>query len=153
MSAQPQLAAPFQTLLDAKAKKGVTFEQIAKAVGKDEVWVAALMYGQAKATPEQLTALTSFLGIQQASVTADLGANWFPDRGVGPIPPTDPVIYRLYEAVLVYGHPLKAVIHEKFGDGIMSMIDCTVRVERKPHPKGDRVLLTFDGKFLPYATW
>lgn len=116
---------------------------------------------QAKATPEQLQALTSFLGIQQATITAELGENWYPDRGVGPIPPTDPVIYRLYEAVLVYGHPLKvscpfyasastedlfeqAVIHEKFGDGIMSMIDCTVRVERKPHPKGDRVVLTFE---------
>lgn len=116
---------------------------------------------QAKATPEQLHALTDFLGIQPATITAALGDNWFPDRGIGPIPPTDPVIYRLYEAVLVYGHPLKvhclfydnvfagalseqAVIHEKFGDGIMSMIDCTVRVERKAHPKGDRVVLTFE---------
>ncbi|KAF8574937.1 hypothetical protein K439DRAFT_1641806 [Ramaria rubella] len=111
------------------------------------------MYGQAKATSEQLKALTTFLGIEQASIAAELPDSWYPDRGIGPIPPTDPVIYRLYEAILVYGHPLKAVIHEKFGDGIMSMIDCTVRVERKPHPKGDRVLLTFDGKFLPYATW
>lgn len=70
---------------------------------------------QAKATPEQLNALTSFLGIQQASVTADLGENWFPDRGVGPIPPTDPVIYRLYEAVLVYGHPLKVIFPVLYG--------------------------------------
>jgi len=59
----------------------------------------------------------------------------------------------MYEAVLVYGQPIKAVIHEKFGDGIMSMIDCTVTIQRKPDPKGDRVLLTFDGKFLPYAKW
>jgi len=63
------------------------------------------------------------------------------------------VIYRLYEGVLVYGHAIKAIIHEKFGDGICSMIDCKVNVERKPDPKGDRVLLTFDGKFLPYAKW
>jgi len=69
------------------------------------------------------------------------------------MPPTDPVIYRLYEGVMVYGEPIKAVMHEKFGDGIISMIDCKVHVEKKPDPKGDRVLLTFDGKFLPYATW
>jgi cyanate lyase len=69
------------------------------------------------------------------------------------MPPQDPVIYRLYEGVLVYGHAIKAIIHEKFGDGIMSMIDCDIHIERKPHPKGDRVVLTFDGKFLPYAKW
>jgi len=153
MSGAPQLAPPFVTLLEAKAAKGVTFDQIGKAIGKDEVWVAALMYGQAKATPEELAKLTQFLDIQQASVTAQLGESWYPDRGIGPSPPTDPVIYRLYEAVLVYGHPIKAVIHEKFGDGIMSMIDCKVTIDRKPDPKGDRVLLTFDGKFLPYAKW
>ncbi|KAF8526204.1 cyanate hydratase [Hysterangium stoloniferum] len=153
MSGSPQLASHFATLLEAKAKKGLTFEQIGQAIGKDEVWVAALMYGQAKATNEELEKLVNLLDIQSTSLTADLGDNWWPNRGLGPMPPTDPVIYRLYEAVLVYGEPLKAVIHEKFGDGIMSMIDCTVRVERKPHPKGDRVVLTFDGKFLQYATW
>ncbi|KAF8896650.1 cyanate lyase C-terminal domain-containing protein [Infundibulicybe gibba] len=56
-------------------------------------------------------------------------------------------------SVLVYGHAIKAIVHEKFGDGIMSMIDCKVNIERKADPKGDRVLLTFDGKFLPYAKW
>ncbi|KIJ50897.1 hypothetical protein M422DRAFT_65548 [Sphaerobolus stellatus SS14] len=153
MSGPPQLASPFVTLLQAKAAKGVTFEQIGKAIGKDEVWVAALMYGQAKATSEELAKLTSFLDIQTASLETQIGDGWYPDRGIGPSPPTDPVIYRMYEAVLVYGQPIKAVIHEKFGDGIMSMIDCTVTIQRKPDPKGDRVLLTFDGKFLPYAKW
>ncbi|ETW82779.1 hypothetical protein HETIRDRAFT_382812 [Heterobasidion irregulare TC 32-1] len=140
-------------LLEAKARKGLTFEEIGKAVGKDEVWIAALFYGQAKGSPEQLASIAQVLEISEVNLKAELGAHWFPNRGIGPIPPTDPVLYRLFEGVLVYGHALKAVIHEKFGDGIMSMIDCKVHVEKKPDPKGDRVVLTFDGKFLPYATW
>ncbi|KAI0053266.1 Cyanase [Auriscalpium vulgare] len=140
-------------LLEAKARKGLTFEQIAQKINKDEVWVAALFYGQAKGSPEELAALATVLGFPEDQLTASLGAHWWPNRGLGPIPPTDPVIYRLFEGVLVYGHALKAVIHEKFGDGIMSMIDCKVHVDKKPDPKGDRVLLTFDGKFLPYAKW
>ncbi|KAH9032662.1 cyanate lyase C-terminal domain-containing protein [Lactarius pseudohatsudake] len=135
------------SLFSAKAKKGLTFEQIGKAIDKDEVWVAALFYGQAKATDDELRSLSKVLGIGEESLIADLGSHWYPNRGIGPIPPTDPVIYRLFEGVLVYGHALK------FGDGIMSMIDCKVHVEKKPDPKGDRVLLTFDGKFLPYAKW
>jgi len=141
------------TLLEAKARKGVTFDDIAKALGKDEVWVAAAFYGQAKFNPEELDKLGQVLDIQTAGLHAQIGSHWFPQRGVGPVPPTDPLIYRLYEGVLVYGQPIKALIHEKFGDGIMSMIDCKIHIDKKPDPKGDRVLLTFDGKFLPYARW
>ena len=65
----------------------------------------------------------------------------------------DPVIYRLYEAIMVYGHPLKHLIHEKFGDGIMSAIDFNGDIERVADPKGDRVRLTLEGKFLPYRRW
>ncbi|KAH9917027.1 cyanate lyase C-terminal domain-containing protein [Fomitopsis serialis] len=140
-------------LFEAKAKKGATFDQIAKAIGRDEVWVAAMFYGQAKLSEEELAKLSQFLEIPHSDLAAELGANWWPRRGLGPMPPTDPVLYRLYEGVLVYGNAIKAVVHEKFGDGIMSMIDCKVNVERKPDPKGDRVLLIFDGKFLPYLKW
>ncbi|KAH7912822.1 cyanate lyase C-terminal domain-containing protein [Hygrophoropsis aurantiaca] len=140
-------------LFEAKARKGLTFDAIAKAIGKDEIWLAAAFYGQAKFTPEELAQLAQLLDIPSASLQSELGAHWWPNRGLGPMPPTDPVIYRLYESVLVYGHAIKAVIHEKFGDGIMSMIDCKVNVTKKPDPKGDRVVLTFDGKFLPYAKW
>ncbi|TBU46824.1 Cyanase [Dichomitus squalens] len=140
-------------LLEAKAKKGVTFDAIGKAIGHDEAWVAALFYGQAKATNEELAKLGDFLDIPSSSLVAEIGENWFPRRGLGPIPPQDPLLYRLFEGVLVYGTPIKALIHEKFGDGIMSMIDCKVKVDRKPDPKGDRVVLTFDGKFLPYLRW
>ncbi|KAL1744724.1 cyanate lyase C-terminal domain-containing protein [Schizophyllum fasciatum] len=161
-----QTAASFtsvsERLFQAKANKGLTFDEIAKAVGRDEVWVAAAFYGQAspacdeyrhaKPDAEELAKLGEVLGIQ--GLKDDVSPQWWPMRGgVGPMPPTDPVIYRLYEGVLVYGHAIKAVINEKFGDGIMSMINCKVTVEKKPDPAGDRVLLTFDGKFLPYSKW
>nr|GAT52228.1 ATP-binding cassette transporter [Mycena chlorophos] len=148
-----ELQAANVKLFEAKARKGVTFDDIAKAIGKDEIWVAAAFYGQAKFTSEELAQVSQFLGIDHSSLDAELGAHWWPSRGLGPMPPNDPVLYRLYEGVLVYGHAIKAVIHEKFGDGIMSMIDCTISVTKKEHPKGDRVVLTFDGKFLPYAKW
>lgn len=143
----------FCHLFRAKANLGLTFEQIAQAMNKDEVWVAALFYGQAKASEEELRALEGVLHLPLQLLSPSIGRSWFPNRGIGPIPPTDPVIYRLFEGVLVYGHAIKAVIHEKFGDGIMSMIDCKIHVDKKEDPKGDRVLLTFDGKFLPYAKW
>ena len=76
-----------------------------------------------------------------------------PTKGLGPVVPTDPLIYRFYEIMQVYGMPLKAVIHEKFGDGIMSAIDFTMDVENEPDPKGDRVRITMSGKFLPYKKW
>jgi len=140
-------------LFEAKARQGLTFDDIAKAIGKDEVWVAAAFYGQAKFTSEELKKVSEILRIPPEESLGALGEHWWPNRGIGPMPPTDPVIYRLYEGILVYGHAIKAIIHEKFGDGIMSLIDCKVNVERKPDPKGDRVVLTFDGKFLSYAKW
>ncbi|KAL1662826.1 cyanate lyase C-terminal domain-containing protein [Schizophyllum commune] len=141
-----------ERLFEAKARKGLTFDEIAKAVGRDEVWVAAAFYGQANPDAEELAKLGEVLGLQ--SLKEEVSPQWWPMRGgLGATPPTDPVIYRLYEGVLVYGHAIKAIINEKFGDGIMSMINCKVTVEKKPDPAGDRVLLTFDGKFLPYSKW
>jgi cyanate lyase len=67
--------------------------------------------------------------------------------------PTDPLIYRFYEIMQVYGMPLKTIIHEKFGDGIMSAIDFTLDVEKEESPKGDRVVVTMNGKFLPFTKW
>lgn len=149
----PGLPSACKELFDAKARKGMSFAEIGKAIGKDEIWTAALFYGQAKPAHQDLAKLGETLGVSSQSLTDSLGDHWWPTRGLGPDPPTDPVIYRLHEGVLVYGYPIKAVIHEKFGDGIMSLIDCHVTVDRKPHEKGDRVVLTFDGKFLPYAKW
>ncbi|KAF9532714.1 cyanate lyase C-terminal domain-containing protein [Crepidotus variabilis] len=153
--------APFANLpsmnnlfFQAKARKGLSFEAIAKHLGKDEVWVAAAFYGQAKFTEEELKKLSDLLGVSSSSAVAQIGDNWFPYRGtLVEFPPRDPVIYRLFEGISVYGTAIKAIINEKFGDGIMSLIDCKVTIDKKENPKGDRVILTFDGKFLPYAKW
>ncbi|TRM64876.1 cyanate lyase C-terminal domain-containing protein [Schizophyllum amplum] len=151
-SAFSSFSAVSDKLFQAKAQKGLTFDDIAKAIGRDEIWVAAAFYGQAKPDAEELAKLSEVLGL--SPLQNDVSAQWWPMRGdLGPMPPTDPVIYRLYEGVMVYGHAIKAIIHEKFGDGIMSMINCKVTVEKKPDPAGDRVVLTFDGKYLPYSKW
>jgi len=137
-------------LLAAKKAKRMTFADIGKALGRDECWVAALFYCQAKATEEETCKLAKLLELpcEELKVLAD-----FPNKGLGPVVPTDPLIYRLYEFIQVYGMPIKSVIHEKFGDGIMSLIDFSVHVDKEQDPKGDRVNITMSGKFLPYKVW
>ncbi|MFZ3210693.1 MAG: cyanase [Terriglobales bacterium] len=137
-------------LLAAKKVKRLTFADIGKALGHDESWVAALFYRQAKATEEETCKLAKLLELpcEDLKILAD-----FPTKGLGPVVPTDPLIYRLYEFIQVYGMPIKAVVHEKFGDGIMSLIDFTVHVDKEQDPKGDRVKITMSGKFLPYKVW
>jgi cyanate lyase len=139
-----------QKLLAAKKAKGLSFADIGKIIGHDEVFVAALFYGQARAVDDEACKLVSALGLP-ADVCETLKD--FPNKGLGPVVPTDPLIYRLYEFIQVYGMPIKAVIHEKFGDGIMSLIDFTAHVENEPDPKGERVKITMSGKFLPYKRW
>jgi len=143
----------FKALFNAKAQKKLTFEDIGKAIGHDEVWVASAFYGQAKLTQEDIDKLSSVLEISGTALKSEIGDSWYPHRGIGTPVPTDPVIYRLYEGVMVYGEAIKAVIHEKFGDGIMSMIDCNITVDKKKVEKGDRVVLTFEGKYLEYSKW
>jgi len=139
-----------ETLLAAKQAKGLSFADLEAVLGRDEVWIAALFYRQASATPEEAEKLADALDLGTA-LTAELTE--CPVKGLGPVVPTDPLIYRFYEIMQVYGMPLKAIIHEKFGDGIMSAIDFTLDVEREADPKGDRVKITMSGKFLPYKKW
>jgi cyanate lyase len=139
-----------RTLLVAKNTKGLTFADLGKVIGRDEVWVAALCYRQATTSHEEASQLSAALGLAPDVAQA---LTEFPTKGVGPVVPTDPLIYRLYEIMQVYGLPLKAVIQEKFGDGIMSAIDFTLHVEKEEDPKGERVKLTMSGKFLPYRKW
>lgn len=146
-----QLPPILHRLHEAKAFKGLSFESLAKTLGRNEVYTASLFYGQAKPTLEDIAGLSKALGVDEQGIIDEVGSHWWPNRGIGGAIPQDPVIYRLYEGVIVYGHPIKSIIHEKFGDGIMSMIDCKVNVDRKPDPKGDRVVITFDGKFLSYS--
>ncbi len=134
-------------LLEAKRARGVTFAELGKLIGRDEVWVAALMYGQARADADEAKKIIDALDLGHDIADA---LTEFPCKGLGPVVPTDPLIYRFYEIMQVYGMPMKAVIHEKFGDGIMSAIDFSLHVEKEPDPKGDRVKVTMSGKFLPY---
>ncbi|KAL0063434.1 Cyanate hydratase [Marasmius tenuissimus] len=131
-------------LFKAKASKNLTFAEIGNEIGREEVWVASAFYGQAKFKADELQKLAGVLDMSHAAMDAEMGDHWWPYRGLGPVPPTDPVIYRIYEGVLVYGSSIKAVVHEKFGDGIVSMIDCKIHIERKADPKGDRAVISFE---------
>jgi cyanate lyase len=139
------------TLVAAKQRLGLSFSELGARLDRDEVWVAALIYGQATASAEQATTLLQALGLDPALATA---LTTYPVKGaLDPVIPTDPLLYRFYEILQVYGLPLKDVIQEKFGDGIMSAIDFTLHVDKVEDPKGDRVKVTMNGKFLPYKAW
>jgi cyanate lyase len=139
------------TLLAAKQRLGLSFAELGAHLGADEVWVAALLYGQATASGEQAATLLQALELDVALAPQ---LTTYPVKGaLDPVIPTDPLLYRFYEILQVYGLPLKDVIQEKFGDGIMSAIDFTLHVDKVEDPKGDRVKVTMNGKFLPYKTW
>lgn len=140
-----------KTLLSAKKAKGITFAELEKILGRDEVWIAAMIYRQATADETEAKKLVEALGLspelaQELTIPPIKGC-------LDPVIPTDPFIYRFYEIMQVYGIPLKDVIQEKFGDGIMSAIDFTMEVDKVENPKGDRVQVTMCGKFLPYKKW
>lgn len=145
------ISAITEKLLAAKKAKGVTFADLEQVLGRDEVWIASVIYRQASASEEEAQKLVEALGLD-SSVVGELTD--FPVKGsLDPVIPTDPLIYRFYEIMQVYGMPMKAVIHEKFGDGIMSAIDFTLDIEKEEDPKGDRVKVIMCGKFLPYKKW
>jgi len=120
-------------------------------INRDEVWVASLFYGQATASEGEANTLINALDLQ-SELKDQLTTP--PVKGcLDPVIPTDPLIYRFYEIMQVYGLPMKDVIQEKFGDGIMSAIDFSIEVDKVEDPKGDRVLVKMCGKFLPYKKW
>lgn len=139
-----------QALLAVKKSKGKSFADIGKLINRNEVWVAALFYGQASASKEEAVIIGDALGLGKDIINALTDC---PTKGLGPVVPTDPLVYRFYEIMQVYGMPMKSVIHEKFGDGIMSAIDFTLNIDKVEDPKGDRVIVTMNGKFLPYKKW
>jgi cyanate lyase len=135
-------------ILAAKRRKGLSFAQIAEHVGADRVWLTAALLGQHPLGEEEAAAVAELLELSPESlpVLAEI-----PMRGsFGVLPPADPTIYRLYEVLQVYGPALKALIHEDFGDGIMSAITFNVGLERRETQAGARVRIVLDGKFLPY---
>ncbi|MGL5033411.1 MAG: cyanase [Microcystaceae cyanobacterium] len=140
-----------EKLLTAKTAKGLSFADLETLLGRDEVWIAALFYGQATADAQEIKTLATALSLPETELASLVLP---PIKGcLDPVIPTDPLIYRFYEIMQVYGLPLKDVIQEKFGDGIMSAIDFTLEVDKIPDPKGDRVQVTMCGKFLPYKKW
>ena len=145
------LSTASQELLNAKKKKGLSFSDLESILKRDEVWIASLFYGQSTASSEEADKIISTLNLEP-EIKEDLMTP--PVKGcLDPVVPTDPLIYRFYEIMQVYGIPLKDVIQEKFGDGIMSAIDFTLEVDKVEDPKGDRVMVKMCGKFLPYKKW
>ncbi|MFN8436451.1 MAG: cyanase [Cytophagales bacterium] len=138
-------------LLEAKSMKNITYQTLADEIGRDIVWTTSAILGQNTFDEPEAQKICELLDLDEE---VEKAIQKFPHKGTTSImPPTDPLIYRLYEVVLIYGETIKEVIHEKVGDGIMSAIDFTMNIEKIENPKGDRVKITMDGKFLPYKKW
>jgi cyanate lyase len=138
-----------EKILDAKRENGWTWRHICDEIGgMSDVLIVGALLGQMKLVKPQAKRAAELFGLTPAE---EAMLNEVPYRGTGtPMPPTDPLIYRFYEMVMINGPAWKALIEEEFGDGIMSAIDFDIAMERQANPKGDRVKLTMSGKFLPY---
>jgi cyanate lyase len=138
-------------IVGTKVRKGVRWSDVAKKVGQSKEWTTAACLGQMTLTAEQAAAVGEVFELPAEAIAL---LQVVPYKGSLPTAiPTDPLIYRLYEIVNVYGTTIKELIHEEFGDGIMSAIDFRMDIVREPDPKGDRVEITMSGKFLPYKTY
>ena len=134
----------------AKERAELSWEAIAERVGMSPVWVTSACLGMNSMPAEYAAKLCEALELP-AEVALALAV--CPNKQWSPVVPTDPLIYRFYEIAGVYGETMKELIHEKFGDGIMSAIDFTLGVDRDDDPAGARVVVTMSGKFLPYKKW
>ena len=138
-------------IVSVKVKKGMKWEAIAKKYDASKEWVVAALLGQMQMTKKQAEITGKIFGLTDEEVA------WLqivPYKGSLPTAvPTDPLIYRWYEIVNVYGTTIKELIHEEFGDGIMSAIDFSMDIQREADPKGDRVNVVLSGKFLSYKTY
>jgi cyanate lyase len=139
-----------EKIITAKVSRGIAWADVAARVGQSKEWTTALCLGQMTATPAQAAELGDVFGLDEEE------RKWLqvvPHKGSGGGVPTDPLIYRWHEIVSVYGETIKELIHEEFGDGIMSAIDFSMDIQRQADPKGDRVQVLLSGKFLPYKTY
>ena len=137
-------------IAEAKENKKITYERIAAAVGRHKIWVTAALLGQATMSAEAQRVVDI---LELPHEVADALQRVPMRGGLEETIPKDPLIYRFYEIVHVYGPTIKAVVHEMFGDGIVSAIDFEMDIQKVDDPKGARVLLTMNGKFLPYRKW
>jgi cyanate lyase len=140
-----------QMIMSAKVRKGIRWADVATAVGQSKEWTTAACLGQMQMTKAQAEIVGELFDLPDEAIA------WLqivPYKGSLPTAvPTDPLIYRWYEIVNVYGTTIKELIHEEFGDGIMSAIDFSMDITREPDPKGDRVHVVLSGKFLPYKSY
>lgn len=139
-----------EVILEAKYEKNITWEALARKAGLSTEFLCSACLGMNHLEKKQADAVVSALDLNEEVAIA---LQQFPNKAWTQMIPTDPVIYRWYEVIGVYGETIKELIHEKFGDGIMSAIDFTMDVGKQEDPKGDRVLVTISGKFLPYKSW
>ena len=137
-------------IVAAKKTKGLTWEEIANKVGKGTTWVTSACLGMNSSPEDVAKKICDVLDLGDDVCTT---LQEFPHKSWDKIVPTDPVIYRFYEILGVYGETIKQIIGEKFGDGIMSAIDFSMDIDKEENPKGDRVVITMNGKFLKYTTW
>ena len=138
-------------ILAARKAKKTTWAEIATSAGLSEVFATSACLGENALSPDEASKLGKFLGLSPAVVEA---LTKFADKGASaPTIPKEPLQYRFQEIIYVYGPTMKAIIEEKFGAGIMSAIDFSLEIEKIPDPKGDRVQVTMNGKFLPYKKW
>ena len=140
-----------ELILAAKVRKGIQWKTVAELIGLSKEWTTAGCLGQMTFDKIQAEKIGQLFELSDEAIA------WLqivPYKGSLPTAvPTDPLIYRWYELINVYGTTIKELIHEEFGDGIMSAIDFSMNIERQPDPKGDRVSVTMSGKFLPYKTY
>jgi cyanate lyase len=140
-----------ERIIEAKREKGLSFKALADRVGRSEVWTTAALLGQMGMGEAEAAAAAQALGLDARAQALLCEC---PTKGsLDPLVPVDPLLYRFYEILQVYGTTIKALIHEKCGDGIMSAIDFEMAIERVADPKGDRIKVTMNGKFLPYRVW
>ncbi len=139
-----------ETIMAAKSQSGLGWEEIAAKVGLAPVFLTSACLGMNSLKLEYANKLCEVLGLP-SEISETL--QQFPHKSWDKTVPTDPVIYRWYEIVGVYGDTIKELIHEKFGDGIMSAIDFSMHIDKEENPAGDRVLVRMSGKFLPYKSW
>ena len=139
-----------EEIISAKKQIGLSWEEIAEKVAMSPIFLTSAALGMNSLKKEDSEKLCEILGLSGEVVSA---LQEFPNKKWDQTVPTDPLIYRLYEVVGVYGETIKEIVHEKFGDGIMSAIDFSMDIDKEEDPKGDRVIIKMNGKFLPYKSW
>lgn len=140
-----------EMIVAAKISKGLKWESLAQKIGLSKEWTTAALLGQMTLTKAQADVIGAALDLPAEAIAI---LQTVPYKGSLPTAvPTDPLLYRFYELISVYGTSIKSLIHEEFGDGIMSAIDFSMDIQREANPMGDRVKIVLNGKFLPYKTY